>query len=851
MKTFTRKLCFLMIFLSSIVMSTYAQNHFNVGTGDMSQTRWELYISEATLPNGDSLVAGDEIAIYDGATIVGALVLTVKPAGTNWSSSRLDAFTVFTTGETGYTPGNAPVMKAWDADDSREYYVSGGIPFTVDNTIPTNWDSTLFPNTWAYTGIKLEFDKMSPGNITATGTVTAASGGAPIVGATVTIDYTGYSGITDGSGDYTISNVPAGVFDVTATATGYVTDTTTGVIFNTSPTPIDFSLAAWTPHFDFGGGNPADSIWTLYIQQATINGVNMDPQDEIAIYDIYNNDTTMVGQFALTQVCTSTNKLENDLIAFATLNSGNGWDAGNSYTFKAYDLSVPLEYTYSTATLVAGSGAYTGSTYPGSADAFSFLSIAFVTTPGSIGGTIDVDGALVTATDTSTSATYTATSAEGNYLITDVPVGEYNIISRKLGYENDTTLAQDVTSGHNTEVNITMTLLPKTIKQKILLSAGFQFVSRNIEPAIIDMDSIVRITDNITDTLINIKNTAAELYRKIGAAWINNIGDWDKEEGYLFYMESPGPDTLTITGYIIDQTLVPIYLYTGYQFISYLPTFTLDAQIAYTDILNNMEWAKNSGGATLRKIGGVWINNIGNIGPDEGIQLNMTGIDTLLYRETAPSGPMNLVQTLELQHFIFEGGNAADNTYTIYIETDDFEIGDEIAAFDGDKLVGAMVIESTDPWYNDLNSFMTLNSGAGYLPDNPIILKGWDASEDKEYSINFEFSDPYGGAYMSTVYPGDNNKYSLANVEKIITGITELNSNSVKIYPNPATGFVNIYSPVNIQEVEIYDLLGNKVYSSVFDNEFIRISTENLSHGVYIIRLKYGQNIINKKLTIQ
>jgi len=73
MKIFTRKLVFLMIFLSSIAMSSYAQVHFTVDSGNYAQFRWELWICEATFPGGASLEAGDEIAIYDGSTIVGAL----------------------------------------------------------------------------------------------------------------------------------------------------------------------------------------------------------------------------------------------------------------------------------------------------------------------------------------------------------------------------------------------------------------------------------------------------------------------------------------------------------------------------------------------------------------------------------------------------------------------------------------------------------------------------------------------------------------------------------------------------------------------------------------------------------
>ena len=73
------------------------------------------------------------------------------------------------------------------------------------------------------------------------GTVTAVGGGA-IGGATVSVD-TGQSTTTNGSGVYTLSSVPVGSRTVTASATGFVSDSTdVTVVEDVTATGTDFAL---------------------------------------------------------------------------------------------------------------------------------------------------------------------------------------------------------------------------------------------------------------------------------------------------------------------------------------------------------------------------------------------------------------------------------------------------------------------------------------------------------------------------------------------------------------------------------------------------------------------------------
>ena len=77
---------------------------------------------------------------------------------------------------------------------------------------------------------------------TIAGTVTAASDGAPIAGADVSVDGTGLSDITAGDGSYSIPGVPVGSYDVSASASGYDSQTQSASVSDGATTTVDFAL---------------------------------------------------------------------------------------------------------------------------------------------------------------------------------------------------------------------------------------------------------------------------------------------------------------------------------------------------------------------------------------------------------------------------------------------------------------------------------------------------------------------------------------------------------------------------------------------------------------------------------
>ena len=371
---------------------------------------------------------------------------------------------------------------------------------------------------------------------------------------------------------------------------------------------------------------------------------------------------------------------------------------------------------------------------------------------------------------------------------------------------------------------------PVMQNQNYDLELGYQFISSRFISE--NPDMLIVIEEILNDNLDFVRNSEGSMLRKIGPNWVNSIGDWIVEDGYLVKMNAD--DSFSISGTLVDPT-TPIPVETGYQFVSYLPETSMDALIAFETIIgDDLDFIRDSQGNMLRKIGPNWVNGIGDAVPCEGYLVKMFADGEIVYPVSAKSSKkVNVIPT----HFKFEGGNAADLVYTIYING--LEIGDEVAAYDGEKLVGAMKINSMNVLDNDLPVFKTINSGQGFTPGEPITLKVWSKNE----VVNVDFTlETVFDSYLSDVYPDEDGKYSIA---KIFKG-SLVSANEILIYPNPATDVINISSANEIQNVSIFNNVGQTIYNG----PDIKINTSNFESGIYLIRIETKEGIETQKITI-
>ena len=79
--------------------------------------------------------------------------------------------------------------------------------------------------------------------------------------------------------------------------------------------------------------------------------------------------------------------------------------------------------------------------------------------------------------------------------------------------------------------------------------------------------------------------------------------------------------------------------------------------------------------------------------------------------------------------------------------------------------------------------------------------------------------------------------------------MNETLSQSINFYRNPVTNVLTIDSEIPLTRVEIYSVLGRKVKE--VNSGFESIPTNNLSNGVYVVRMFSENGLTTKKLIKQ
>ena len=419
------------------------------------------------------------------------------------------------------------------------------------------------------------------------------------------------------------------------------------------------------------------------------------------------------------------------------------------------------------------------------------------------------------------------TNPTGLVLLGDVFKTDYTIELSKDGYEAvyDTITVSD----ESNEFSFTLNSLSQPEIQEYVLNEGYSFVSSRLIP---ENPNILDILEENLDNLDFVRNTAGLMLRKIGPVWVNSIGDWITTEGYLFKMNSI--DDLAIVGEGINAQ-TPIVLVNGYQMISYLPDQPINTADVFANVLSNLDFVRNTAGLMFRKIGPVWVNSIGNMEQGEGYLVKMNADDILIYPEETKN--VQAINNPKPEHFIVENINPYDPVWTIYFEANDMEPGDEIAVYDGDKLVGAGVVSSNNIFENAIPVFSNL-----YEVEQQPIIKVWIKNENEEFVLkDYEFLNPLQDAWTENIFPEEDGEYSLLHFST--TGISDENKmdQHISIYPNPSEGIFNI-SIEGVSgkvQIKIFDVHGN--YYRLFEfegtNNVItdKLDLKELAAGIYFI----------------
>src|SRR5690606_16927170 len=91
--------------------------------------------------------------------------------------------------------------------------------------------------------------------------------------------------------------------------------------------------------------------------------------------------------------------------------------------------------------------------------------------------------------------------------------------------------------------------------------------------------------------------------------------------------------------------------------------------------------------------------------------------------------------------------------------------------------------------------------------------------------------------FFVTQTVGDCTSEATEVVSTVTLSLSEFDTTQLKVYPNPTNTELNISYTDTINQVEVYNLLGQKIMTESFDANRISLDVSNLTNGSYILIL--------------
>ena len=103
---------------------------------------------------------------------------------------------------------------------------------------------------------------------------------------------------------------------------------------------------------------------------------------------------------------------------------------------------------------------------------------------------------------------------------------------------------------------------------------------------------------------------------------------------------------------------------------------------------------------------------------------------------------------------------------------------------------------------------------------------------------NFRFKFEFNSGGGNNLYI-DNINISYGNT----TGTDSFINQEISVYPNPSSDFLKISAFKNMDEINIYDIMGKQVYSNKTNTKTLDLNISNFKNGYYSIQIKVGEFI--------
>lgn len=368
--------------------------------------------------------------------------------------------------------------------------------------------------------------------------------------------------------------------------------------------------------------------------------------------------------------------------------------------------------------------------------------------------------------------------------------------------------------------------------QNIDIETGWNFISTNLLPA--NADVSVAMAPIASDIELA-KDENGQVY------WpefnINNIGNLTVGKAYKVNANSAV--TWAVSGSSIDPSLYPLSLPQGWSYLGYLREASANISSVMNSVASDIFLVKNLNGDTY------WpafnINNIGNMEPGVGYQINMTNAATFTFPSNSTVLPSLKTTNPVLNNVVFTSVNKTQEHMHVAIPVTSwkFEVSaeDEIGVFNqSNELIGAGV-------YNENHLVVTI-FGNQDLNQTPVTFKLWD-------NQTAEYSDLLVDDKTSILY-GKDQAFVINSIAK--KGSTDDKDDIFLIQEHGQVEAVFTSLEETLYQISVYNGLGQLVSERsqlVTSNQAVQITEDQLQAGVYFIHFNSDKGTQIEKVLIK
>jgi len=142
-------------------------------------------------------------------------------------------------------------------------------------------------------------------------------------------------------------------------------------------------------------------------------------------------------------------------------------------------------------------------------------------------------------------------------------------------------------------------------------------------------------------------------------------------------------------------------------------------------------------------------------------------------------------------------------------------------------------------------------------PDSFTVISGADtllAPADAWEEVNFNLSDYDNDTVFVAINCVSEDAFIFMVDDIIIeteTGISENSEISVRIYPNPASDYLNVETDKKISELILINSTGQIVKSKYFNDRSVTMNVSGLQKSIYVLKIRTKEGIALRKIQIR